>query len=183
MKEIKINEDTRIAIEEGMEVTVTDNSVVFEKKIEFKNGDIYTDGQYIILCESFRDGNIMAHFTCEYTNRGAKYIDASKSMLRYATEEEKQTLFNEMAKHSMMWDWQQKKIVRWRADECEIYCHIGTNAEISSDIEGFSTEADSCYESGNYFHPDDVQRKESAALAIKKALDSVWEDLPKCEDS
>ena len=190
MKEIKINEDTRISIGEGMKVTVTDDTVLFNKRTQgFKDGDIITvNGDCIVILQGdYNCGNFYYH----------AYIDSNKNLhlrkndyrwftfedaCRLSTYEEKQMLFNEMAKHSMTWDEQQKKIVRWRAEYGEKYSYFADEGLIEVDNEDLIPIDNSLYESGNYFHPGDKNRQESAALAIKKALASVWEDLPKYED-
>ena len=180
MREIKINEDTCISIGEGIKATVTDNSVVFEKKKEFQNGDIITDGQYIMLCKSFDNNGIVNH--CMYIThpKGVSNIDINIDKLRYATEFEKNELLHEMTSHSLMWDEQQKKVVRWRAKKGEMYCYIDSYAAILECREDYWDDIHSLrYDVGNYFHYEDEERQKSAVIAVKNALDSVWEGLPK----
>ena len=117
MKEIKINEDTRIAIGEGMKVTETDDAVLFEEKAQFEDGDFVTDGKNLMIYKSRQGNRLAVHcsFVPEYMDIAG--IDASTLNLRYATESEKRELLDVMARQGLMWDAKEKKVIRCDADE------------------------------------------------------------------
>ena len=190
MKEIEINEDTRIAIGEGMKVTMTNDAIQFEREQKFKDGDILAEreGTVCILRGEYNNGNFNHYISFNHKRKmmatGICRWSLPEVGWHLATETEKQKLFDEMTKHSLTWDAKGKKVVRWRAKRGEMYCYIDSCADILACREDYYDDVHSLrYDLGNYFHYEDKERQESAAMVIKKSLNTIWEDLPKCEDS
>ena len=122
--------DVKIAVENGnLVITFSKESEV--EKPKFKNGDIiYVQeraGGYIAIFQNMWDDVIDVHASLclktglVYTNFNGKTILIRKNILsiRYATDEEKQELFNKLAKQKQL-RWDEKKLkfegIRWRAE-------------------------------------------------------------------
>lgn len=102
--------------------------------------------------------------------------------LSYATEEEKQLLFDKMKEQGLHWNAEEKRVekIRWRAEERKIYYYVSNEMNVSStcrpkrgehlyDYEGNS------YLSYNYFRTKD-QAKE-AARRMKETLKKYHEEI------
>lgn len=95
---------------------------------------------------------------------------------RHATEEEKQKLFDAMAKDGKRWNAEEKQVEdikpkRWRAKENMNYWHLDSQLNASRDTEHGVKWDDMRYISGNYFISDDDA--ESAAEKIKELLKQI----------
>lgn len=104
-------------------------------------------------------------------------FDELTKLERNATEEEKQALFGEMAKHSLAWNAEEKCVEPWRPKVREFYCYINAAGEICKDVAlpiGLDVDR---YWAGNCFHPDDTKRMEKAQKLVKEAFKKVWEDI------
>lgn len=81
---------------------------------------------------------------------------------RYATEEEKQRLFDALAKEGKRWNAEKKQIEdlpRWRAKEEKTYYYIAVDAEVKDDLESGCIVNDACYSVGNYFKTREAAEK------------------------
>ena len=115
-----------INIPEGMEIDLQHSNfdtgvICFKKKQpEFKDGDIlyaekdesHTDGIFILKTVKGKRGHYVClilhpYMVCNYSCFG--FI--GNKTLRYATEEEKQKLFDALAKRGKAWDAEKKQIV------------------------------------------------------------------------
>ena len=83
-----------------------------EKQLEFKDGDIVVYGKSVAICRK-----IYKHTLCFYVSLnemfGLLFADEVESSeeYRFATEEEKQQLFDALAKEGKRWDAEKKQIV------------------------------------------------------------------------
>lgn len=177
--EIKLQCGDTITIPEGCKAIVKDGSVVFEKEEkvqEFKDGDILiavvdgkrrnafiyksTDavGFHLFYVGINADGNLLIN-------------DSSNErwgcqILSYATEEEKQLLFDKMKEQGLKWNAEEKKAerIRWRAKSGKCYFSFsGTNFNSDCYTECFAKVDTDFYNCGNYF-----RTKEQAAEAAKR---------------
>lgn len=115
-----------INIPEGMEIDLQHSNfdtgvICFKKKQpEFKDGDIlyaekdesHTDGIFILETVKGKRGHyacliLHPYMVCDYSSFG--FI--GNKTLRHATEEEKQQLFDALAKDGKVWDAEKKQIV------------------------------------------------------------------------
>ena len=131
-----------ITIPEGCKAIVKDGSVVFEKEQSFKDGDILVSVEKNFRRNAFiykntDDEGFHSYYIgldacgqlsfCEKpTNRWGN------DELSYATEEEKQLLFDKMKKRNLRWNAEKKQVenIRWRADIGEYYYFIATTGLI-----------------------------------------------------
>lgn len=160
--------------------------VVVEQKKEEKwvpkDGDIYTTdnngiGIYnanyksvrnIIPCYcGLREDGLLHIHKQDGDNSGFGYFDD----LRPATEEEKQRLFDALAKEGKRWNPETKQIEdlpRWRAKEGGKYYFVSDCMDVDFNSEDSDEYDDSYYEAGNYFKTEEAA--ERAAEKIRKIL-------------
>ena len=183
-----MEQNFKIAVPEGCKANIEkkDNFVIvtFEpKKWEPKDGDIYvTDKDGIGIYNSHYNafGSIVPAY-CGLRGDGNLCIRTEESQsdsgfgnfreIRPATEEEKQRLFDALAKEGKRWNAEKKRIEdlpRWRALYGDNYYSIGSMLTVDPQTEiGFSTD-DKHYYTGNYFKTREAA--ERAAEKIRKIL-------------
>lgn len=186
-----------ITIPEGCKAIVKDGSVVFEKEDkegvqEFKDGDVLV---------SVVNGHRYDAFIYENTDEKGFHsyyvgIDVGgqlsfseslsdrwcKDYLSYATDEEKQLLFDKMKKTGLKWNAEEKRVekIRWRAEEGQIYHYVNNEMYVSStrspkvgvclyDYEGRS------FRSYNYFRT--IEQAKEAARRMKEVLIQYHEKI------
>lgn len=187
---VKLKCGDSITIPKGCKAIVKDGSVVFEKEEkvqEFKDGDILvavvdgkrrnafiyksTDavGFHLFYVGINADGNLLIN-------------DSSNGrwgcqILSYATEEEKQLLFDKMEEQGLKWNAEEKRIekIRWRAKKGYIYHRLNCYLRSESECDDYRTWNQKCYDSHNYFHTEE-QTKE-AARRMKEVLFQYHEEL------
>lgn len=187
---VKLQCGDSITIPEGCKAIVKDGSVVFEKEEkvqEFKDRDILvavvdgkrrnafiyksTDavGFHLFYVGINADGNLLIN-------------DSSNGrwgcqILSYATEEEKQLLFDKMEEQGLKWNAEEKRIekIRWRAKKGYIYHRLNCYLRSESECDNYRTWNQKCYDSYNYFHTEE-QTKE-AARRMKEVLFQYHEEL------
>ena len=181
-----------ITIPDGCKAVVKDGSVVFEKEQKFKDGDIlvtatresrhnafiykgtdkYGFHSYYVgidLCSQL--------FICEHSSN--RWDNAN---LDYATEEEKQLLFDKMKEQGLKWNADEKRVekIRWRAEEGKIYFYVNNEMYVSSTRSPKEGESLYDYEgrsflSYNYFRTK--EQAEEAAKRVKETLRKYHEEI------
>lgn len=181
-----------ITIPEGCKAIVKDGSVVFEREQKFKDGDILV---------SVANGKRLNAFIYESTDKEGFHsyyiginvcglLSFSESLsdrwcnddLSYATEEEKQLLFDKMKEKGLKWNAEEKRVekIRWRAEEGKIYYYVNNEMYVSStrspkvgehlyDYEGRS------FLSYNYFRT--IGQAKEAARRMKEVLIQYHEEI------
>ena len=83
-----------------------------EKKLEFKDGDIVVYGKSVAICRKIYKHTLSFYVTLDEMV-GLLFADEVESSeeYRFATEEEKQQLFDALAKKGKAWDAEKKQIV------------------------------------------------------------------------
>lgn len=150
--------------------------VTFEpKKYEPKDGDVCVSNSGTIFifngngihktsshCALFKAGDI--------TYSGALNSDNTTGY-RYATDDEKQRLFDALAKVGKRWNAETKQIEdlpRWRAKEGEKYYFVSDCLDVDHNPENFDKIDNPYYAAGNYFKTEGAA--ERAAEKIRKIL-------------
>ena len=176
-----------IIIPKGCKAIVKDGSVVFEREQEFKDGDIlvtatresrhnafiykgtdkYGFHSYYVgidLCSQL--------FICEHSSN--RWDNAN---LDYATEEEKQLLFDKMKEQGLQWNAEEKRVekIRWRAKKGDDYYFIDSFCYLGQDSEDFQLMDDKVYNSYNYFRTE--EQAEEAARRVKETLRKFHEEI------
>jgi hypothetical protein len=146
--------------------------IEFIPKKEFKDGDILVAerGNLVFILKNIIKNNAYDFYTgfdgtsligdgfCHYT------------YYRYATEEEKQKLFDAMDKEGLKWNAEKKQVenIRWRAYiDCE-YFFFTSKMSIERCLELHDGVDTARYEIGNYFKTK--EEAEQKAEQIKKIL-------------
>lgn len=185
--EIKLKAGDSLNIPEGCKAVIKDNVVVFEKEEKFKDGDILvtttsksrhnafiykgTDKNgfhlYYVGIDSCSQLFICDHSSNRWDN----------SNLDYATEEEKQLLFDKMKEQGLRWNAEEKRVekIRWRAEEGKDYFIVSSQGKIVEYEENNNCIDEDSYEFGNYFRTEE-QAKE-AAKRIKEVLYKYHEEI------
>ena len=177
-----------ITIPDGCKAIVKDRSVVFEKEVqEFEDGDI------LVTIKDNKRRNAFIYKNTDLNGFHSYYVginadgllsvnDSSNnrwcySNLSYATEEEKQLLFDKMKEQGLKWNDEEKKVekIRWRAKKGEEYRFMNTDfttvctTELGDDIDT------NRYVALNYFHTEE-QTKE-AAKRVEEVLCKYHEEI------
>ena len=183
--EIKLQCGDTITIPKGCKAIVKDGSVVFEKEEkaevqEFKDGDvlcgIYDDDDTILI---FKDVNKIGrdYFDSHYNSDGVDdKVWCSKSF-RYATEEEKQLLFDKMEEQGLKWNAEEKQVekIRWRAKKGGYYYFIDVNLTVKSIDDTYSTFDNELWDAFNYFRTK--EQAEEAAKRVRETLRKYHEEI------
>lgn len=177
-----------ITIPEGCKAVVKDGSVVFEKEQKFKDGDILAIADYVKATHPFiykctRDNGFHSFYIglaaynqltiCDNPN-----YNWGNGVLRYATEDEKQLLFDKMKEQGLLWNAVEKKVekARWRAKRGKHYFLLDRlTFKVDCYIESFDEIDTKLYDSGNYFRTEE-QAKE-AAKHVKETLRKFHEEI------
>lgn len=148
-----------------------------ELEDEFKDGDIcysYNGAcKMIFIYKKSTNKQAIDYYACfvieDYELLLNDWCDTSGN-IRHATDQEKQTLFNELDKQGYRWNAEEKKLEKklWRAKNNGTYYYLGENSYVKSDDEkgyGFQSIR---YENGNYFKTE--QEAQEYADKIKDLL-------------
>ena len=169
-----------IAIPYGCKAIVKDGCVVFEKEQEFKDGDILAFAKcFGYPCPFIYKNTDVRRFHQFYVGvNSLKEICLSDGVdkrwgnrtLRYATEEEKQELFDKLKKKGLRWNAEKKEVekVRWRAERGKKFFYLYAELKPSEVID-IKSEADSFFwENCSYF-----STKEQAKEAVKRVKETL----------
>lgn len=180
--EVKLKAGDSLNIPEGCKAVIKDGIVVFEKE-EFKRGDVIVSKMNEILLvdvHSFENYRLRSFV---HIRQDGMLSDSSYSLWnenhtwRYATEEEKQLLFDKMKEQGLKWNAEEKKVekIRWRAKKGEEYRFMNTDfttvctTELGDDVDT------NRYDALNYFRTK--EQAEEAAKRIKEVLCNYHEEI------
>ena len=177
-----------ITVPNGCKAIVKDGIVTIQKEVqEFKDGDmlvsvtnrhrynafIYksTDGRGFHSCYIGIDVCGQLFFNESLSDRWCK------GDLSYATEEEKQILFDKMKERGLCWNADEKRVekIRWRAEDGKKYYLVGNQGSVMIDIEGDYCIDEKRHKSGNYFRTK--EQAEEAAKRMKEVLSKYHEEI------
>ncbi len=145
-------------------VETTDEMVVVEFEKEessFKENEILfcknSETKWIAIFDKCKDKHSF-YAKCIYvigtedlaTNEWSFY----GSMLRLATESEKQLLFDKLKEKCLMFDG--KDVVRWRAEAMSDFYYLSGNSKVMNAVECDHNWQDNAYKSGNYFPTHEI---------------------------
>lgn len=178
--EIVLKQGDRLPVPEGCKATIDGNEVVIEKKEqEFKDGDILASTECAIVKTILifkgkepRKNSFRSHFNSSGLNEeGWAY-----SLFRYATDEEKQVLFDKMEEKGLQWNAEEKRVekIRCRAKNGEKYYVVNNFGHVVADKEsGFDIDR-LRWEFGNYFRTQ--EQAEKAIKAVRETLKKFHEE-------
>lgn len=171
------------------------NKIVTTFEPEFKEGDIlvkkyipeiFDGSEHIFILDNIKlDGLI--YYKASYSKRKKKVTigydygigsigDGMHLELRYATESERQLLFNALAKNGKQWNAEKKciedlKPKRWRAESNKHYWYLDSFMRASKDSEQFVTCDSVRHALGNYFKTE--EQAEAASEKMKELLKQI----------
>ena len=184
--EVKLKAGDSLNIPEGCKAVIKDGIVVFEKeenKEEFKRGDVIVSKMNEILLvdvHSFENCRLRSFV---HIRQDGMLSDSSYSLWnenhtwRYATEEEKQLLFDKMKEQGLKWNTEEKKVekIRWRADVGVKYYFVDSLLDVLHIKECRSSLCNKHYSASNYFHTE--EQAEEAAKRVKEVLFNYHEEI------
>ena len=178
--EIKLSIGDTIQVPAGCKATIKENTIVIEKREqEFKDGDILSvtvlnnikcpfiykgidaKGYYMFYVGIDYDGTVLV---C--TDSKSRW---GNKTAHYATEEEKQALFDNLKAKGLHWNAETKEMekVRKRVERGEKYLFIGRGICVY-EITDFNDTADNeNYNLGNYYLLSEREEAEEDAKAIR----------------
>ena len=174
-----------IAIPEDCKAIVKDGIVTIEK--DFEDGDI------LVAVVNGKRRNAFIYKGSDKNGFHSYYVgvDACKllsisespscrwgiSNLSYATEEEKQILFDKMKEQGLRWNAEEKRVekIRWRAGVGKSFYFMNSSLDVLNIEECWSTLCDELNSAGNYFrtHGQVVE----AAKRVKETLRKYHEEI------
>ena len=179
---IKLNAGDKITIPTGCKATIEDNLIIIENEQEeqafedFKDGDILKANiaDLIVIFKCYQE-NDKEHFDSYYNNIKSSCnsdwvnSDWANSNFRHATEQEKQTFFDELWAKGLKWNavTMQMERIRRRAELDEDYLYIDRGGNVIQEMEGATVFDDKNYNSGNYYLLSERDQAEEDAKAIK----------------
>lgn len=178
--EIVLKQGDRLPVPEGCKAVVEGDVVLIEsKKQEFKDGDILASTERAIVKTILifkgkepRRNSFRSHFNSSGLNEeGWAY-----SLFRYATDDEKQALFDKMEEKGLRWNAGEKRVekIRCRAKNGEKYYVVNNFGHVVADKEsGFDIDR-LRWAFGNYFHTH--EQAEKAAVAVRETLKKFHEE-------
>ena len=175
--EIILNCGDKINVPEGCKAEIKDGVITIEsEKAEFKDGDVLVsvfDGALVIFKEIEDKEHFCSYYstTCGETYNNGWYTDA----FGFATEKEKQKLFNMMAEQGLRWNAEEKRVekIRWRAEKEGFYYFFTTALNVAKAEEDGKDVASHRYSAYNYFRTE--EQAEKAAGLIKETLKKFHE--------
>lgn len=184
---VELQAGDTITIPEGCKAIVKDGSVVFEREEKFKEGDILAIADCIkdthpFIYKRTRDNGFHSFYIglaaynelsiCDNPN-----YNWGNGTLRYATEEEKQQLFDKMKEQGLKWNAEEKRVepIMWRAESGKEYYYVGNQGVLMVDTEDGHIADANRYKFGNYFHTK--EQAEEAAKRVNETLRKYHEEI------
>ena len=185
--EVKFNAGDMCAIPDGCKATIKDGVVIFEKEEKFKDGDI------LVTIKDNKRRNAFIYKNTDLNGFHSYYVginadgllsvnDSSSSRwgcydLSYATEEEKQLLFDKMKEQGLKWNDEEKRVenIRWRAKKGEEYHFMNTDFTTVNTTELGDDVDTNRYDALNYFHTK--EQTIEAAKRVKETLRKFHEEI------
>ena len=176
-----------ITIPDGCKAIVKDGSVVIEREQKFKDGDILVSvdsrKRYsAFIYKDTHDDGFHSYYigldTCGQLSISESLSNRwCKGDLSYATEEEKQLLFDKMKEQGLQWNAEEKRVekIRWRAKKGYIYHRLNCYLRATHERDDYQPWEQKCHDSYNYFHTEE-QTKE-AAKRVKETLRKYHEEI------
>lgn len=177
-----------ITIPEGCKATIKDGSVVIEREQNFKDGDILiiTENGHRRCVFIYKNTDEDGYHSCYAGVNTGNSLVISKfpeqrwgddDLLDYATDKEKQFLFDKMKEQGFLWNAEEKRVekIRWRAEEGEEYYTLDRVTEGTQLIERGDICDNELWNTLNYFRTEE-QCKE-AAKRVKETLKKYHEEI------
>lgn len=185
--EVKLKAGDSLNIPEGCKAVVKDGSVVFEREQKFKDGDILVSVANGIRHNAFiykskdEKGSHSYYIGIDICGQLSfnKYLSCrwGNDDLSYATEEEKQLLFDKMKEQGLQWNAKENRVekIRWRAKYGEKYYFLNGNFSIDCATNIDKWFNDLHYNSFCQFRTEKYAKE--AANRVKETLRKYHEEI------
>lgn len=169
-----------IDIPKDCTVQIENNKLIIKEKAKiFKDGDILIDKDknFMVIFKKYGDDKSTSTFYSYYSNYKEPLNYWFTSYFNYATEEEKQSFFNELKAKGLKWNAEEKRVekIRWRAGVNEKYFSFDSALRAQQFVEDNDTYDNAVYDALNYFRTK--EQNEEAARRVKKTLRKYHEEL------
>lgn len=177
-----------ITIPKGCKAIVKDGCIEIEKVQDFKDGDI------LVVTENGRRYNVFIYKNTDEYSFHSFYIGVNTEnsiiiskfpeqrwcnddLLDYATDKEKQLLFDKMKEKGLQWNAEEKRVekIRWRAEKGYIYHRLTCYLRSTHERDDYQTWEQKCHDSYNYFHTE--EQTNEAARRVKETLRKYHEEI------
>ena len=187
---VELQAGDTITIPEGCKAVINDGSVVFEKVQDFKDGDVLTllrnnKAVFIFRKDEAKQKNNENDYYVGYTasyyidvpTKGSPFFYGHKKDVRFATEEEKQFLFNKMKEKGLRWNAEEKRVekIRWKAKYGEKYYFLNGNFSVDCTTSIDRWFDDIHYNSFCQFRTEEYAKE--AAKRVKETLRKYHEEI------
>ena len=168
--EIKLNAGDKIQVPANCKAIIENNQIIIEEMQEFKDGDILHSNMTgrVVIFKSYEDESCRV-FCTYYNSANTSNNGWTADCFYHATEEEKQTFFDDLKAKSLRWNAEKKTMekIRERAKIGEFYLYIGRDGEVFEEREDGIASDDKNYKSGNYYLLSEGEQAEADAKAVK----------------
>ena len=166
-----MEQNFKIAVPKGCTASIKKQNgylvVTFEpEKWEPEDGDICVSSSGAIFIFNGNGKHKTTLYCALFKAGGITYSGAlngnNTTGYRYATEEEKQRLFNALAREGKRWNPETKQIEdlpRWRAEKGKEYFYILYDGRVEKDADIDCLSDIGCYNAGNYFRTREAAEK------------------------
>jgi hypothetical protein len=177
-----------ITIPEGCKAIVKDGSVKIVNVQGFNNGDILItiENEYRrcpFIYKNTDNNGLHSFYAGINTGNTLTVSEApwqrwgNDTLLDYATEEEKQLLFDMIKKKGLRWNAEEKRVekIRWRARRNKIYYYVKEDLEVANTIETYNPCDNKRWNDLNYFKVEG--QAEQAVKRIREVLRQYHEEI------
>ena len=169
--EIKLNVGDKINIPTGCKAVIKDGVITFEKEQEeFKDGDILHSNMTgrVVIFKSYEDESCRV-FCTYYNSANTSNNGWTADCFYHATEEEKQTFFDELKAKGVQWNAETKEMerIRERVKYGDSYLYIDKKCKVAEVYDNRDAIDNANWEIGNYYRINEIEQAEEDAKAIR----------------
>lgn len=179
---VELQAGDTITIPNGCKATIEDNQIIIEddKQNEFKDGDILItieDGRrsYPFIYKNTDNDGFHSYYAGVNTGNTLTVSKApyqrwgNDALLDYATEEEKQLLFDKIKEQGLHWNAVEKQVEKFRerVPRGHRYLYIDHRGEVISVIDFYDSYDNDRFKVGNYYLPEAIGEAKLVAKEIK----------------
>lgn len=167
--EITLNIGDNINIPENCDIYVNNNTLTIKERELFNDGDILRSniGDMFIIFENYRCENL---FDSYYNTKNNDNTYWNAGAFRHATEEEKQTFFNDLKAKGLYWNTKTKTLenTEKRAKKYERYLYINPYMDVVEATDEYNVFDNKFFEMGNYYLLSERDRAERDAQRLRE---------------
>ena len=163
-----LNIGDNINIPENCEINVNNNVLTIKERKLFEDGDILRSniGDMFIIFENYRCENL---FDSYYNTKNNDNTYWNAGAFRHATEEEKQTFFNDLKSKGLYWNADIKSLENTgkRVRRYERYLYINPYMDVVEATDEYNVFDNKFFETGNYYPLSEREQAEKDARRLR----------------